>query len=288
MGDTAGAMDLLPTTRHQKKEQALKEADVLAMLRARFTKAGNGGNGQYAFLEKVRNGAGFNANRTLDAVVVDLWPSRGLTIDGFEVKVSRSDWLRELGQPDKAEDACKLVDRFWVAAPRGVVLNGELPPTWGLMEVTGKKLVQVVAAPLLRPPVPHRLATVSRDFLVGILRSCPTAVPNLTAAAELAAAERKGHAEGFRVAEERRREAERRADAAELTLRQFGEIMGVSLQPGWNYRDEIPAERIAKIAAALRAVVDGDDRVTQAEQRVAAVVRQLREEADRIEKGLRW
>jgi len=32
---------------------------------------------------------------------MDLWPSGGLEIHGHEVKVSRSDWLRELKEPEK-------------------------------------------------------------------------------------------------------------------------------------------------------------------------------------------
>jgi hypothetical protein len=267
----------------------MTEADVLALLRARFTKSGNGGNGEFCFLEKVRNGAAFNANRTLDAVAIALWPSRGLTIDGFEVKVSRSDWQRELAQPDKAEDACKLVDRFSIVAPRGVVLDGELPATWGLLEVAGKRLVTTKAAPSLRPPVPARLSTISRDFLVGILRSIPAAVPRVTAEGELRAAERKGHDEGYKASQEQRQDAERRAREAEQALSTFGDILGMDLRTGWGLRGVArSSEQLAEIGAGLRAVLSGDKAVEQARSRVASVVRQLRDEADRIEKGERW
>lgn len=85
----------------------LTEATVLQLLRERHTAVGNGGAGEHAFLAHVRNAAGFDANRTFDAVAVNLWPSRGLSIHVYEVKVSRSDWKRELAKPAKAEDACR-------------------------------------------------------------------------------------------------------------------------------------------------------------------------------------
>lgn len=265
--------------------EKMTEAAVLALLRARFTKGGNGGNGEFCFLEHVRNGAAFNANRTLDAVAIALWPSRGLTIDGFEVKVSRSDWQRELAQPEKAEDACKLVDRFSIVAPRGVVLDGELPATWGLLEVVGKRLVTTKAAPPLRPPDLVRSSTISRDFLVGILRSIPAAVPRVTAEGELRAAERKGHDDGYKVAEQQRQDAERRAQKAETALAEFGAILGIELHPGWHGRHEA---KLTEVAEGLRAVLSGEEKVEQARRRVTSVVQQLRDEADRIERGVRW
>lgn len=269
--------------------EKMTEADVLALLRARFTKGGNGGNGEFAYLEHVRNGAAFNANRTFDAIAIALWPSRGLTIDGFEVKVSRSDWQRELAQPEKAEDACKLVDRFSIVAPKGVVYASEVPPTWGLLEVTGKRLVAVKGAPWLGDGNGPRHKTISREFLVGILRSIPAAVPRLSAEGELKAAERKGRDEGYKASEGQREDAERRAREAEQALSTFGEILGMDLRTGWGLRGVARStEQLAEIGTGLRAVLSSDKAVEQARSRVASVVRQLRDEAERIEKGERW
>ena len=97
------------------------EAAVTTLLRDRHANTGNGGAGEWAFMAQVRNAAGFNATRTLDALALHLWPSRGLVLHGFEIKVSRSDWLREVKDPAKAEDACRLVEYFWIVAPKGVV-----------------------------------------------------------------------------------------------------------------------------------------------------------------------
>jgi hypothetical protein len=51
---------------------------------------------EYATFFEVRDAAGFDSKRSADVITVATWPSRGLAIHGFEVKCSRSDWLREL------------------------------------------------------------------------------------------------------------------------------------------------------------------------------------------------
>ena len=58
---------------------------------------------QYAMLYEVRDAAGFSAKRSADVMLIGLWPSRGNMVEGMEVKISRSDWLRDLKKPEKAE-----------------------------------------------------------------------------------------------------------------------------------------------------------------------------------------
>lgn len=124
---------------------ALSEGRVLSLLEARHPP------GAWAFFRHVRSGTGwfkFDENeRYADAVALGLWPSRGLELHGFEVKVSRSDWLRELRQPDKATAVSRYCDRWWVVAPDGVVQFAELPPSWGLMVVRESNTELRVAKP---------------------------------------------------------------------------------------------------------------------------------------------
>jgi len=73
------------------KPEAFTEARLLSMLRSRYS--GRAGNGpRWAFVTHVRDAAGFNATRTIDAIAVDTWPSSGIALHGFEVKTSRGDW----------------------------------------------------------------------------------------------------------------------------------------------------------------------------------------------------
>jgi hypothetical protein len=118
----------------------------------------------WAVLEQVGNSVGFKCGRWADVLAISLWPSRGLEVLGFEVKVSRSDWKAELAQPEKADAIQRYCDRWWIAAPAGVVPKEELPPNWGLMEVTGNKLKIRKQAPRLTP------CEWDKGFIAAVLR----------------------------------------------------------------------------------------------------------------------
>ena len=141
------------------------EHDVLTWLRDRYA-ARHGNGDRWAFATGVRSAAGFDATRTADAVAMDLWPSKGLALHGHEVKVSRSDWLRELKQPEKWKPVGQYMDRWWVVVPDvAIVRPGELPSEWGLIVATadGTRIVKQ-APPLARKAV-------SRTFLAALLRA---------------------------------------------------------------------------------------------------------------------
>lgn len=157
------------------------EASVLAALQRRYTES-HGNGDRWAFATHVKSGAGFYDttpgsfayHRIADAVAMDLWPSKGLEIHGHEIKVSRSDWLAELKQPEKSWPVRRYCDRWWlVVSDRSIIKPGELPEGWGLMAIgerTGGATVEqyarvVVAAPKLKPEA------ISRDFIAPLLRA---------------------------------------------------------------------------------------------------------------------
>jgi len=84
--------------------------------------------------------------RLIDYIAFGLWRSRGNLILGFEIKASRSDWLRELKNPSKAELTTLACDEWWIVAPRGTVMLDELPRGWGLLEKRGRGLRCVAKA----------------------------------------------------------------------------------------------------------------------------------------------
>jgi hypothetical protein len=116
--------------------------DLWAALRSRYPA------GEWAFFAEVRNSTGFaNDVRTADAMAFGLWPSRGLELHGFEVKVSRSDWMREKKNPAKAETMAAFTDKWWlVVSDADIVRDGELPPSWGLLVPRGRGLFAKVEA----------------------------------------------------------------------------------------------------------------------------------------------
>jgi hypothetical protein len=123
------------------------ESDVIDALHARYgQRFGNGP--RYAVASGVRSHAGHSMRRTADLIAMDLWPSRGLALHGHEVKVSRSDWLRELAEPDKAAEFIPYMNYWWAAvSDPGIVRDGELPDGWGLMVMRGGRLAVAVQAP---------------------------------------------------------------------------------------------------------------------------------------------
>lgn len=169
------------------------ERSMLRLLRARHAAKHSGNGPEWAYMEQVRNAAGFKATRTADAMALGLWPSRGHELHGFEVKVSRGDWRRELAEPDKAEGWCQVVDRWWIVAPAGVVPKDELPTGWGLLETTarGKAGLRVtVQAALLRPK--SERPPVTRDLLVPMLRAAGAGLTSTPEQLQLDAARREG------------------------------------------------------------------------------------------------
>lgn len=103
----------------------------------------------YVMLPQVRNGTGFSRRmtRTADAICASVWPSNGLYLTGFEIKVSAADWRNELKDPGKAE-AIQRYCRYWyVVAPKDVVPIEEVPDAWGLIECSAKQTRATRAAP---------------------------------------------------------------------------------------------------------------------------------------------
>lgn len=141
----------------QDAEKKITTADINDLLMKRFPP------GEWALMLEVAPATG-GGTRYADAIAVNLWHSRGHSIHGFEVKVSRSDWLRELKNPEKAEALYRYCDHWWIIAPRGIVKDGELPVTWGLLEARTNGLVQVKAAPRLEAQ------PVTRVFFASLMR----------------------------------------------------------------------------------------------------------------------
>jgi len=134
------------------------ERSMLDLIHARYSAVNPGNGPRYVVAEHVRNQAGFGGYggdgplRTADAIVVDLWPSTGNAVHGFEVKVSRSDWLTELKDPGKAEAFRPFVHHWWLVVPDAGIVRNDLPDGWGLLAVgRDGRLRQRIRAPRLKP-----------------------------------------------------------------------------------------------------------------------------------------
>lgn len=141
------------------------ERQMLDLLWDRYAAKSQATGRRYVMAEHVRNTAGFDASNTADAIVIDTWNSSGWAMHGFEVKVSRSDWLTELKKPWKSEAFRPHLHHWWLAVSDPAIVRDDLPEGWGLLVMRGGRLVQAVAAPRQEPdPMP-------RSMQVSLLRA---------------------------------------------------------------------------------------------------------------------
>jgi hypothetical protein len=197
----------------------------------------------YFYLEEVRNGTGFAVRpRTADAIALGLWPSRGMMLEGFEVKASRSDWLIELRNPAKAEEGLyPYCDRWWLVAEEKVLQSGELPPTWGLLAPARNGLTVKVDAPR-REPVEIDHLTLAGIFR-GVQKSWTPGV-NLDA---IRKEERESAREDVKFDLE---EKDRRFADIQKSVYDFESASGVNIRKTWSQDPK-------NIGAAVRMVLDG-------------------------------
>jgi len=160
----------------------------------------------HVLLPHVANATGWKRQRVADALALSLWPSQGLHLTGFEMKSSRSDWLREIARPIKREAVGQFCDQWViVAGDHGIVHQHEVPAGHGLLVAEGNELRWRVH------PLETEAKPVSRELLCAIVRRAYRCSPHGRAveerAAEIASAQ---------VAAARQQAAQHRSVAAQL------------------------------------------------------------------------
>lgn len=129
------------------------------MLRLRHT------GQQWAFFEEVPDSTGVDKVRTADALAMNLWRSEGLHLHGFELKVSRADWRKEMQDPTKSHAIKRFCHRWWLVAPKDVAKLEEIPADWGWYTPTTNGLLRVQRAAAVLTPEP-----ISDNFLASLCR----------------------------------------------------------------------------------------------------------------------
>ena len=93
---------------------------------------------EWACFDELRDGNGLACSRSFDMWAINCYPSNGHRTIGVEIKVSRSDFLRELNKPVKREQIETYAMETYFACPLGMLKPDELPEKWGLMTVSEK------------------------------------------------------------------------------------------------------------------------------------------------------
>jgi hypothetical protein len=242
----------------------LSTEQLEAMLRAKYPRD------RYALFFDVPDAVSLDARRRIDAVAVGIWKSVGREIEAFELKVSRSDWLREVKQVNKADPFVALCDRFWlVTGDPSVAKPDEVPACWGWM--TGTKHGLRVQRPAQK--LPRDRENLPWGFTLGLLRKLQD---DLVSSPDVRTMLEESHRD---LREKHQRELERAADRAsnELktmreTVARFEESSGIKLSD-W---------RFGRAGEVVRSLVDlgysGDG--------MMYIPKTLREQATRMRKVL--
>jgi len=184
---------------------------------------------------------------------------------GCEIKVSRSDWLRELKEPQKADRIGSFCDRWYVVAnTKEIVLPGELPSGWGLMVPRGDGLVVSKEAPPLMDVKP-----MTRAFLASLMRAASVQCPAEAVIADRVTLALAQQAEQFKQSRDR----EARSNEQDLKLlreavEDFERTSGVSIR-GWRGKS---------VGEAVRFILEGG--LEGMDQRLRAVARTATEIAE--------
>lgn len=195
----------------------------------------------------LTTGAVAGKQRYADAVMMSLWPSRGLEMHGVEIKVSRSDWKREAADPTKAEAIAAYCDRWWVFVGPGVIHDvAEIPPNWGVREWDGKRWKTLQDAAQNKD-----VATCDRRFLASLLRRGDEAERRRIDAEVRKAVDAAREEIDRRVkseVEQRSRDSQQAVD----WVNKFGDVTGIDLRAGWysSFKDA------KEVGAAVNLVLD--------------------------------
>lgn len=232
-------------------------------------------DGQYALLKEVSDKAGFR-NGSCDFMSIGLWPSRGLEITGIELKRYRNDWLNELKNPAKAEAFYKHCDRWYLLiADETIAKLEEIPPTWGLMCIKGKRIITLKEAPKLNPE------SISRSFLAALMKRAtmglidPSTIQGqISTAVELAVNQKESMFERERQNFEEMRNR----------VQDFEKASGISIQDRWRYHN---AEKMGKIVEYVlrnegkdfkQSLENAKEEATKIAQKIDSILTEIKDE----------
>jgi hypothetical protein len=179
---------------------------------------------EWAILFEVANGTGGRKSRSADALAMNLWPSRGLALHGFEIKSHRSDFLSELKKPEKSEAIQRYCNHWWLVTEEDVAELDEVPATWGwLTRGKGKLRVMKIAPELASPAAP------TTSFLAAVMRSLANAQERWVPQAEIADRLDGRYEAGVVAGENRHGIMKRELESMKRNLEQFEEASGITI-----------------------------------------------------------
>jgi len=225
----------------------------------------------WVLLSQVANGTGWKANRWADAVAMSCWPSLGLNVHGYEIKVSSSDLAHELANGEKSQAIFQYCDRWWLVLPReDMVEHKVLPPTWGLLVPRRGRLEVAKDAPELSPK------PLDKFFIASILRN---AAKYVTPEAKLKEEFERGREEGRKEAESLKKHDRQELEALRTAVGLFEKAAGVDF--GYIYGGQTKFDNQKDLGLAVRLAMS--KRFGKYRDELAALLRMSRKLSSAVE-----
>lgn len=205
----------------------------------------------------------WRSGRKIDMLVLSCWKSRAYDIDAVEIKVSLSDWKRELDKPHKADFWWRHSHRFWLAVPKelGPKVCDTLPTGWGLLLADPQRVTVGVQAKR------HGAEPMEWPTIVGVMRANQGAGMAAIGRARQAGYE-AGRQVGLRSAVEQSAPAiaQRELEQLRAKVEAFAKASGVDLvKDVWGVKDAAEAGVLYQLARNALAHPDRlDNQLAQA------------------------
>lgn len=162
---TLGPDDMVPT------HKGVSVQDIHRTLQRRHSPP------EWIYAQEVRLGTGFGRyflkgypgsvapSQRIDGFALNCYKSKRYERVAYEIKIARGDFLKEVADPDKRVGAQMMTNRFYFAAPEGLIKPEEVPDGCGLVEIRGDLHRMKVRAPW------HEAADWHPSFISSIFRS---------------------------------------------------------------------------------------------------------------------
>ena len=195
-----------------------------------------------------------------DALFIGMTNQSGRRLDGYEIKISRGDWLRELRSPTKADAWADECQSWTIVADEGVVKLDELPEGFGLLERRERKtirLVQVVKPRIAESRIP------SWDAMFSIISTIEREKrKSIDAVKKASSAEHsKIHNELLQL--QRANLPNRFNERAENILNVLEDEFGTIADPKASKQNFNYGMDIANVMAAMRPFLEGEKTITR-------------------------
>jgi hypothetical protein len=246
---------------------AMTAADVRASLMSKWSPS------EYVHVNEAPQDAA-RQGRKIDVLIISMWASRGHELDAVEIKVSYSDWKRELENARKADWWWTHTHRFWIAGPAKLAerIQPELPTGWGLLSCPAEGAPTVVVK-----PTKHTPEQLPWKALIGIIRAACDAGPGALMRAEQRGRD-QGYKEGKLVAERTNGDMFVRAQLEQLQekVAAFAQASGIEIDGSFTWPEHLG--RAVNVLAGYRGRPEMLlDRLDQATRSLTEVRAQLAE-----------